>query len=206
MDPERWNRVEELYHAALERDPEARAALLAASDAEIRSEVEALLAQENNKGLLDRPAADLLSESGAVSLAAGAQLGPYRIEARVGAGGMGEVFRATDTRLHRTVAIKILPRGYVGDAGRRRRFLQEARAASALNHPHICALYDIGNQDGTDYLVMEWLEGETLEARLRDDPFARPAASRLPCRWPRPWITRTSAAWFTAMSSPATSC
>ncbi len=90
----------------------------------------------------------------------GAQLGPYKIDAPIGAGGMGEVFRATDTRLHRTVAIKILPRDKVADPERKRRFMQEARAASALNHPNIVTLYDIANDNGIDYLVMEYVRGQ----------------------------------------------
>src|SRR5689334_17212080 len=95
--------------------------------------------------------------------APGTQLGPYRIEARLGAGGMGEVFRATDTRLHRTVAIKILPRDKVADPERKRRFLQEARAASALNHPNIVTLHDIASDSGVDYLVMEYVAGKPLD-------------------------------------------
>ncbi len=174
MDPERWRLIEELYHTALEREPAARAALLAAAEPSIRREVEKLLAQESADGVLDSPAAEAARELGLISLAPGTELGPYRIEARIGAGGMGEVFRAADTRLHRTVAIKILLRDQVADPARKRRFLQEARAVSALNHPHICALYDIGSQDGIDFLVLEWLEGETLEARLRKGPL--PAA------------------------------
>ncbi|MDQ6700134.1 MAG: protein kinase, partial [Acidobacteriota bacterium] len=82
------------------------------------------------------------------------QLGPYKIDARIGAGGMGQVFRATDTRLHRTVAIKILPDDKVADPDRKRRFLQEARAASALNHPNIVTVHDIASEAGVDYLVM----------------------------------------------------
>src|SRR4051812_18955983 len=85
----------------------------------------------------------------------GAQLGPYKLEAKLGAGGMGEVFRAMDTRLHRTVAIKILRQDKVADTERKRRFLQEAHAVSALNHPNIVTLHDIANDRGIDYLVME---------------------------------------------------
>ncbi len=172
MDPERWQRIEALYHAALACDPDARPALLAGADGEIRREVEKLLAQESVDGVLDSPASEAARKLGLISITPGTQLGPYRIEARAGAGGVGEVFRATDTRLHRTVAIKILARGEVADAAHRQRFQHEARAVSALNHPHICALYDIGSQDGIDFLVLEWLEGETLEARLRKGPLA----------------------------------
>src|SRR5499425_2860117 len=99
-------------------------------------------------------------------LVSGAKLGPYEILQPVGAGGMGEVYRAWDARLDRTVAIKILPEHLSSSAELKARFEREARAASALNHPHICHLYDIGSQDGTSYLVMEYLEGETLADRL----------------------------------------
>jgi Tol biopolymer transport system component len=105
-----------------------------------------------------------------MSLAAGAKLGPYEIVAPVGAGGMGEVYRARDTRLDRTVAIKILPAQFSSDPVRKQRFEREARAVSALNHPHICTLHDVGSQDGTEYLVMEYLDGETLAARLEKGP------------------------------------
>jgi len=101
-----------------------------------------------------------------MSLASGTRLGPYEIQAAIGAGGMGEIYRARDTRLGRTVAIKVLPAGVASDPERRRRFEQEARAASALNHPHICVLHDIGREGDVDYLVMEHLEGESLAARL----------------------------------------
>src|SRR5471030_1652508 len=89
-------------------------------------------------------------------------LGHYNILDRIGAGGMGEVFRAVDTRLGRTVAIKVLPRPLAGNPALNRRFLREARAASALNHPNIVALYDISSQEGTDFLVMEYVAGKTL--------------------------------------------
>ena len=102
-----------------------------------------------------------------MALAAGTKLGPYQIQSTLGAGGMGEVYRARDTRLERTVAIKILPAHLSSNDELKARFEREARAASALNHPHICQLYDIGSQDGTAYLVMEYLEGESLAERLR---------------------------------------
>jgi eukaryotic-like serine/threonine-protein kinase len=101
-----------------------------------------------------------------VALTAGTRLGPYEILASVGAGGMGEVYRARDTRLDRTVAVKILPAHLSRSEEVRQRFEREARTISSLSHPHICALYDVGNQDGTEYLVMEFLEGETLTDRL----------------------------------------
>ena len=102
-----------------------------------------------------------------MSLSAGTKLGPYEIQAPLGAGGMGEVYRALDTRLERTVAIKVLPEHLWTSPESKQRFEREARAISSLNHPNICALYDIGNQDGVDFLVMEYLEGETLSYRLQ---------------------------------------
>jgi serine/threonine protein kinase len=105
-----------------------------------------------------------------MALSVGAKLGPYEIVARVGAGGMGEVYRARDTRLDRTVAIKILPEHLSSDPGRRARFEREAHSISALSHPNICALFDIGDQDGIHYVVLEYLEGRTLADRLAKGP------------------------------------
>ena len=101
-----------------------------------------------------------------MSLVQGTCLGPYKIESLLGEGGMGQVYRATDTRLGRTVAVKVLPASVVGDPERSERFDREARAIASLSHPHICALFDIGTQDGTKFLVMEYIEGETLEEIL----------------------------------------
>jgi len=98
------------------------------------------------------------------------KLGPYEIESPLGAGGMGEVYRARDTRLDRTVAVKILPAHLSSNLEAKQRFEREARAISSLNHPNICTLYDVGHQNGTDYLVMEYLEGETLSDRLGKGP------------------------------------
>src|SRR5262245_10717813 len=101
-----------------------------------------------------------------MSLNPGTRLGPYEIEVPIGAGGMGEVYRAKDTRLGRTVAVKVLPDALSSKPGLRQRFEREARAIASLNHPHICALYDVGAENGVDFLVMEYLEGETLAQRL----------------------------------------
>ena len=99
-------------------------------------------------------------------LAAGQRLGSYEILALIGAGGMGEVYRARDTRLERTVAIKVLPEHVAADPDLKQRFEREAKAISSLNHPHICTLYDVGSENGVEYLVMEYLDGETLTLRL----------------------------------------
>src|SRR6202166_2225563 len=105
-----------------------------------------------------------------MELKPGAKLGPYEILARIGAGGMGEVYKARDSRLDRIVAIKILPDHLADRVNLRERFDREARTIASLNHPHICTLFDIGHQDGIDYLVMEYLEGETLAQRLAKGP------------------------------------
>jgi serine/threonine protein kinase len=164
MNPEQFQRVEELYHTARERNPEERAALLAEADPDVRREVESLLAQRTGGEFLERPAIQnapqLLGESTIAALTVGACLGPYRIESKLGEGGMGEVYRAVDTRLGRAVAVKIAQKQFI------QRFEREARAISSLNHPHICTLYDVG----PNYLVMELVDGETIAARLKSGP------------------------------------
>ena len=109
-----------------------------------------------------------------MALASGTKLGPYEVVAFIGAGGMGEVYRARDTRLDRTVAIKVLNSTVVSSPELKQRFEREARIISRLNHPHICTLHDVGCQDGTDFLVMEFLEGETLAQRLTKGALAVP--------------------------------
>lgn len=101
-----------------------------------------------------------------MALASGTRFGPYQIISQIAAGGMGEVYSATDTRLRRTVAIKVLPEHLAGNAERLSRFQREAQTISSLNHPHICSLYDVGYENGTHFLVMEYVEGETLDKRL----------------------------------------
>src|SRR5438552_3862444 len=114
-----------------------------------------------------------------MALAVGTRVGPYEIQAPLGAGGMGEVYKARDTRLDRTVAIKVLPAALALDPAFRGRFDREARAISQLSHPHICALYDVGEHQGTSFLVMEHLEGETLAARLERGALKVDEAARI---------------------------
>ena len=102
-----------------------------------------------------------------MALERGTRLGPYQIESPLGAGGMGEVYKATDTRLERTVAIKVLPAHVASDPERKSRFEREAKTVAALSHPHICPVFDVGREGETDFLVMEYLEGETLAERLQ---------------------------------------
>src|ERR1700690_4305193 len=105
-----------------------------------------------------------------MALTSGTRLGPYEIESPLGAGGMGEVYRARDTRLDRTVAIKVLNAQLVASSELRARFEREAKVVSQLQHPHICVLHDVGNEGPVDYLVMEFLQGESLAERLRKGP------------------------------------
>jgi eukaryotic-like serine/threonine-protein kinase len=105
-------------------------------------------------------------------------MGPYEIDSAIGVGGMGEVYKARDTRLNRTVAIKVLPVRFAADPQFRERFSREAKAISSLNHPHICTLYDIGTENGTDFLVMEYLDGQTLADRLKKGALPLPEALR----------------------------
>ena len=173
LTPERWQHVARIYELAVDQDAATRDAFLSsacADDKALRFEVESLLRQDAAKVVLDRSiwatAAPLFHER--PDLAPGTALGPYRIEGPLGAGGMGEVFRATDTRLNRPVAIKVLSTGFALDQQMRARFAREARAVAALTHAHICTVHDVGRHDQVDYLVMEYLEGDTLAARLAD--------------------------------------
>jgi len=162
MTPEQWRHIDELYHAARNCHPNERAALLEATDPEIRSRIERMLAVDSGSQLAGSAAGFLLTEATQTVVDAGARLGPYEIEGQVGAGGMGTVYRAIDTRLGRVVAIKIASERYS------ERFQREAQAISTLNHPNICTLYDVG----PNYLVMEFIEGSTLAAEIKKGPLA----------------------------------
>jgi serine/threonine protein kinase len=176
MTPEQWQRIRPILESALELEPASRPAFLdrACADPSVRREVESLIfSDELRSSFLESPAVAQVDPQIAVSLVActaGMKLGPYDIQSLLGAGGMGEVYRARDTRLDRTVAIKVLPAHLSSDPVRRQRFEREARAIAALQHSNICTLYDVGHQSGTDYLVMEYLEGETLASRLVKGP------------------------------------
>jgi len=173
MTPERWLQVERIYHEAEAQPAGERASFLdqaCAGDAGLRGEVERMLAGDSEAaGFLEVPAVEMAARAlaaDAVQISPGSRLGPYEVVSFAGAGGMGEVYKARDTRLNRTVAIKVLPPLAAGDAERRRRFLREARAASALNHPNIVTLYDVVSEDGRDSIVMEYVEGKTLADRI----------------------------------------
>ncbi len=183
MTPERWRQITEVFHAALARDASARGPYLdeaCAGDDDLRREVESLLVQgASAERFLDRgavaAAAQMVSDTGA-SLLTGRRIGVYEVLAPLGAGGMGEVYRARDTRLGREVAIKILPRAFTSDPDRLARFEREARILAALNHPHIGAIHGVEDGEGIHALVLELVEGETLADRIA----ARSNVGRVP--------------------------
>src|SRR2546422_3698027 len=168
MTRERWEQIDRLLGSALELDASQRSGFVERAcngDSELRREVESLLlAHEQAGSFLGSPAVQVVQ--GRKPLLLEQQLGPYQILSLLGVGGMGEVYRAQDTRLKRSGAIKVLPAHLSDDMNLRQRFEREARTVSNLSHPDICPLYDIGRQDGVDFLVMEYLEGETLAQRL----------------------------------------
>ncbi len=181
MEPERWQEVERIYHAAMQCEEGERSAFLeqaCAGDLALRAEVESLLqyAQSPAK-FLDTPVMEVVAHRLAENLRAesgdgreqaiGGMIEQYRIVAKIGAGGMGEVYRARDSRLGRDVAIKVLPSFFSADPDRLRRFEQEARAAAALNHPNILAVHQMGTYEGAPYMVSELLEGETLRETIK---------------------------------------
>jgi len=173
MTPERWKRTEELFETALAMPPAARAAFLATScqdDAALRRDVEALLNEPDpDDGFLEPfalvTAARIFDPPVAMT---GRLLAGYHLQTLLGAGGMGEVHRAHDSKLGRDVAIKILPRAVTGDPSRLARFEREARMLAALNHPNICAIYDFDEADGLRFLILELVEGGTLAERIRE--------------------------------------
>jgi eukaryotic-like serine/threonine-protein kinase len=165
VTPDRWRAITEIFHCAVARDASDRDAYLAVAcqaDPSLRAEVDAMIAAHESGGAFNLP----VGATAGVELGPGTQLGAYRIEALIGAGGMGEVYRARDTRLDRIVAIKILPPHLRQSPELQARFEREARMISRLAHPNICTLHDVGREGDADFLVMEYVEGESLAARL----------------------------------------
>lgn len=174
MTPERWAEVDRLVEAAIELEPDKRGAFLdqaCGEDEALRREVESLLAaHERAESFIEKPPAEALAElfgAGAARIVPGETLGHYKIESLVGAGGMGQVYRAKDLRLDREVAVKVLPEHLVADGNALKRFEREAKAVAALSHPNILAIHDFGRERGINYAVMELLEGETLGGCLK---------------------------------------
>src|SRR2546426_1761984 len=166
MTPERWQQIDRIFHAVLQRDPSQRSAFVAescAGDEALQKEIEDLLeSHEQSESFIETPAADVAAEllaEGHVGLSMGQTVGPYKIVDLLGEGGMGEVYLAEDTRLPRKIALKILPRQFTIDAERVHRFEQEARTASALNHPNIVTIHEIGRINGAQFMVTEFVDG-----------------------------------------------
>ncbi|HEV7893361.1 MAG TPA: protein kinase [Pyrinomonadaceae bacterium] len=175
MTPERWQRIKELFHRAVEMGAAERGAFLeaeCAGDAELRAEVESLVAADARDGDFFGAAAGVAAQvvEGGGELEAGRRVGSYRVLGTLGEGGMGKVYLAADERLVRRVALKLLPQSFVVDAERVRRFEQEARAASALNHPNILTIHEIGDDAGLRFIATEFVEGLTLREHLRQGP------------------------------------
>ena len=175
--PDHWQRVEHLFHAVLARDEDERTGFLREAcrgDERLRQEVESLLSYEADaQALLQASALEMVARAGQpdpTTPLVGQRLGPYEIRELLGSGGMGDVYRARDTTLGRDIAIKILPDAFTADADRRARFEREARVLAALNHPHIGAIYGFEQREGIHGLVLELVEGETLDERLRAGP------------------------------------
>jgi serine/threonine protein kinase len=170
MNPDLWRRAEELFHAALERPAQERRAFLdqaCGADTELRRQVERLVSKEEHAGsFLEKPPVDDATVTLGGAALAGRQFGPYRIVSPIGAGGMGEVYRAHDSNLGRDVAMKTLPAEFARNPDRLARFRREARTLASLNHPNIAAIYGLEESDKGDFLVMELVEGETLRGPL----------------------------------------
>jgi eukaryotic-like serine/threonine-protein kinase len=177
MSSDRWEKIQELLGAALELEPTQRSAFLeeACSDEAVRREVEALLAAHEKAGsFLETPALGLAAQAQAAATPSrslvGKTLGTYQILSLLGSGGMGEVYLAQDSRLERTLALKVLPTEWSSDQERMRRFVREARAASSLKHPNVAPIYEIGEWNGIQFIAMEYVEGETLATRIKGMP------------------------------------
>jgi len=178
--------IEELFHAACELPPAERQAYLdkaCGSDEELRREVELLLASDGEAGsLIEAPAwehAAVLIAGNQTQIKPGMSIAHYEILSRLGAGGMGEVWRARDSHLKRDVAIKLLPPEFAQDADRLRRFEREAQAASALNHPNILTIYEIGSFENTRFIVTELIDGHTLRRRIASGPMKLPEVLKI---------------------------
>jgi serine/threonine protein kinase/sugar lactone lactonase YvrE len=174
MTPQRWQQIKDIFQSVVSRDPGERVRLLdrtCAGDQELRHEIERLLeSDERAQSFLEVPITP--QQDSRTALLERRRIGPYQVVSLLGTGGMGQVYQARDTRLDRTVALKILTPDVAGDEERIKRFTLEAKAASALNHPNVATIYDVGESNGINYIAMEYVEGQTLDQKIERGPMS----------------------------------
>jgi serine/threonine protein kinase len=175
VTPERWKQIKDIFQSIVECDPSERTQLLERSctgDAELRHEIEVLLQSDKQAESFLEISPTSRQRDPSTPRSEGRRIGPYRIVSLLGAGGMGEVYKAEDTRLDSMVALKILRTDVASDRDRMKRFTVEAKAASALNHPNVATIYEIGESDGISFIAMEYIEGQTLEQKIKHGPMS----------------------------------
>jgi serine/threonine-protein kinase len=213
MNAQRWQQVNDLFHSAIERAPEQRAAFLneaCRGDESLRCEVKSLLAyHERTENFIESPAFENVPElligdrAGALI---GELIGHYLIERLIGVGGMGEVYLARDVQLGGKAALKLLPEQLTTDEAQLSRFKNEARSASALNHPNILTVYEIGAEGNRKFIATEFIEGRTLRALVADGRMNLRAALEITVQVASALAAAHEAAWYTATLNRRTSC
>src|SRR5438132_5394455 len=213
MTPERWQQVEEVLQAALDRSPHERMSFLneaCSDDEELRQETSSLVDAYGEAGdFIEEPAIALdahLLIGNYQQNNIGREIGPYQIIERLGAGGMGEVYLAQDRRLDRQVALKILPAYFVSDEARLRRFQREARAASALNHPNILTIHEVGEADRVHFITTEFIDGQTLRELIAEEHLSLPEVLEIAIQIAEALTAAHAAGIVIAISNRKTSC
>ena len=202
MNAEQWRQVNRIFYEALDRAPADRTHFIeteCAGDSSLLREVETLIASHEDAGSFLEASAAKAVRSSSVTMAPGARVGVYEVRSIIGAGGMGEVYRAHDTSLKRDVAIKVLPDVFAQDPERIARFQREAEVLAKLNHPNVAAIYGLEGAEGRQALILELVEGPTLADRIAQGPFHSTRRCRSPGKSPKRWKPHMSAASFTAI-------